>query len=227
MQLFNLFGDLFFFAAYISSPRSFPEPLPPSEEKRLIALMAEGDDEARQKLIEHNLRLVAYIARKYAKAGRDSDDIISIGTIGLIKAVSTYDVKKGVALSSYASRCVENEILMSIRAEKRQVSEVSLYDSIGTDSDGNDIALSDILGTDADCVLDAVESSLDRERIKEAMRKTLTERERRVLSLRYGLDGGYAMTQREIARKLDISRSYISRIEKKALAKMTTVMQKD
>lgn len=227
MQLFNLFGDLFFFAAYLSSPRSFPEPLLPSEERRLLEQMAAGDDEARQKLIEHNLRLVAFIARKYAKVGRDSDDIISIGTIGLIKAVSTYDVKKGVALSSYASRCVENEILMSIRAEKRQVSEVSLYDSIGTDSDGNDIALSDILGTDADTVLDAVQSSLDREQIREAMRKTLTERERRVLTLRFGLGGGYAMTQREIARLLGISRSYISRIEKKALLKMTNALQKD
>ena len=189
--------------------------------------MRQGDERAREQLIEHNLRLVAYIARKYARAGRDGDDIISIGTIGLIKAVSTYDPAKGVALSSYASRCVENEILMSIRAEKRQVSEVSLYDSIGTDSDGTDIALSDILGSEADCVPDAVQTSMEGERVRAAMRRVLNERERRVLTLRFGLYGGYAMTQREIARILGISRSYISRIEKKALAKMTAALEKD
>lgn len=227
MQLLQLFGDLIFFAAYVGSSRSLPEPLAPSEEKRLIAAMQRGDEAAREKLIEHNLRLVAYIARKYARTGRDSDDIISIGTIGLIKAVSTYNPGKGVALSSYASRCVENEILMSIRAEKRQVSEVSLYDSIGTDSDGNDIALSDILGSDVDCVPDAVQSSLEGERVRAAMQKALTAREQRVLTLRFGLYGGYAMTQREVARILGISRSYISRIENKALSKMTAALERD
>ncbi len=227
MQLLQFIGDLFFFAAYIGSSRSFPEPLPPEEEKRLIAGLRTGDEHARELLIEHNLRLVAYIARKYAKAGRDNDDLISIGTIGLIKAVSSYDPEKGVALSSYASRCVENEILMSIRAEKRQVKEVSLYDAIGTDSDGNDIALTDILGSDTDSVPDAVQASLEGARVREAMNRLLTERERRVLTLRFGLYGGYAMTQREIARLMGISRSYISRIEKKALSKMTLEFEKD
>lgn len=227
MQLLQLLGDLFFFAAYIGTSRSFPEQLAPAEEKRLIALMRAGDEDARQKLIEHNLRLVAYIARKYVKAGRDADDVISIGTIGLIKAVSTYDPAKGVALSSYASRCAENEILMSIRSERRQVQEVSLYDSIGTDGDGNEIALSDILGSDPDTVLEAVQSSLERERIKKAVSAALTKREALVISMRFGLSGGYAMTQREVARLLGISRSYISRIEKKALAKLTAEMERD
>ncbi len=211
MQWLQMLSDLIFLAAYVGNGNAFPEPLSSAEERECIKRMQAGDESARDELIEHNLRLVAYIARKYVRAGRDSDDVVSIGIIGLIKAVSTYDPAKGVALSSYASRCVENEILMSLRVEKKQVGEVSLNESIGTDSDGNDVALCDILGTDADEVVDQVQSRLDVERVERAMQRALTKRERTVVSLRFGLGGHYRMTQREVASLLGISRSYVSR----------------
>lgn len=220
MQWLQALTDLLFFAAYVGNTNTFPEPLSAAEESACIARMRAGDIAARDTLIEHNLRLVAYIARKFVRTGRDSDDVVSIGIIGLIKAVSTYDPNKGVALSSYASRCVENEILMSLRVEKKQVGEVSLNEPIGTDSDGNDVSLGDILGTDADAVIDEVQSRMDAERVKSAMQRALTKREQTVVRMRFGLGGGYRMTQREIASALGISRSYISRIEKKALEKL-------
>ncbi|MEG1524022.1 MAG: RNA polymerase sporulation sigma factor SigK [Clostridia bacterium] len=224
MQLFQFFSDLLFLAAYVGTANAFPEPLAAEEERDCIARMLRGDISARETLIEHNLRLVAHIAKKYIRAGRDSDDVISIGTIGLIKAVSTYDPAKGVALSSYASRCVENEILMSIRVERKQVPEVPLYEPIGMDGDGNDIALCDILGTDPDTVIDEVQRRLDVQLIHRIMNHSLTSRERTVIEMRFGLFGGFRMTQREVARTLGISRSYISRIEKKALMKLTTAL---
>ena len=224
MQLLQLFSDLLLFAAYVGSSSTFPEPLSPAEEKECLLRMGEGDARSKEKLIEHNLRLVAHIAKKYIRAGRDSDDVISIGTIGLIKAVSTFDPAKGVALSSYASRCVEIEILMSIRVEKKQVPEVSLGEPIGVDGDGNDIALSDILGTEPDTVTLEVERRLDAEMLRSVMARVLTRREQTVIGLRFGLAGGYRMAQREVADLLGISRSYISRIEKKALQKLTDAL---
>ncbi len=218
--LMQLCKDIFFFAAYINGGNSFPEPLSAEQEKSCLERCAFGDDEARGMLIEHNLRLVAHIAKKFTSAGRDSDDMISIGTIGLIKAVSTYDMHKGTALATYAARCIENEILMSIRSEKRQATEVSLYDAIGTDRDGNDISLAEVLGSDASLVGDEVEMRLAAEQLRKLIRQHLTERERLVIELRYGLAGKFCMTQREIAQMLDISRSYVSRIEKKALGKL-------
>ena len=225
MQWLQIISDLLFFAAYVGNTNAFPEPLSAAEERDCIRRMQAGDEAARDELIEHNLRLVAYIARKYVRAGRDSDDVVSIGIIGLIKAVSTYDPGKGGALSSYASRCVENEILMSLRAEKKLVGEVSLNEPIGTDSDGNDVSLSDILGTDADTVVDEVQSRMDAERVNRAMKQALSARERTVVNLRFGIGGRYRMTQREIANLLGISRSYISRIEKKALQKLTAALK--
>lgn len=219
-SLFQLFRDIFFFAAYVGGGNSFPDPLKPEEERRYLEQYAQGDQAAREKLIEHNLRLVAHIAKKYISPGRNNDDMISIGTIGLIKAVSTYNMDKGTALATYAARCIENEILMSIRSEKRQASEISLYDAIGKDRDGNDIPLSDILGSAPTVVCDEVELRLDAELLRELIRKELGERERLVIELRYGMCGNYCMTQREIAKMLDISRSYVSRIEKKALGKL-------
>lgn len=227
MQLFELFSDLLFLYAYVGNSITFPEPLCAADERACILRMQAGDDAARDTLIEHNLRLVAYIARKYVRAGRDSDDVVSIGVIGLIKAVSTYDPAKGVALSSYASRCVENEILMSLRVEKKQVGEVSFSEPIGTDSDGNDVSLGDILGTDADAVIEEVQSRMDAERVNRVMLRALTRRERTVVSMRFGLGGGYRMTQREIAGMLGISRSYISRIEKKAIQKLTQALREE
>lgn len=225
MQLLQFLQELLFFAAYVGASNSFPEPLPPQEEKKWIARLKLDDPEAREKLILHNLRLVAHIARKYTRSGRDTDDVVSIGTIGLIKAVSTYDPDKGTPLSSYASRCVENEILMSIRAERRQVQEVSISGAIGDDGDGNDVTLADLIGTDADMVVDLVAQKLRRDEIHGAMQRVLNQRERIVLSLRYGLNDGVRMPQREIARLIGISRSYVSRIEKRALQQLAKELQ--
>ena len=205
---------------------SFPNPLTEKEEQHYVKLLEQGDPAARKALIEHNLRLVAHIAKKYVGPAASQDDLISIGTIGLIKAVSTFDANKGSALSAYASRCVENEILMSLRAERRQVSEVSLSDAVGLDNDGNDVTLLDILGSDPDTVIDEVQAHLDTERIRRTMQRVLTEREYVVIRLRFGLFGAYRMAQREVASLLGISRSYVSRIEKKALAKLSDALGK-
>lgn len=218
--ILQLFGEIFAFAGHISGGSSFPEPLPPEEEKRCIERLEAGDEEARRLLIEHNLRLVAHIAKKYAAPKRDQDDIISIGVIGLIKAVSTFNSSKGNALATYAARCIENEILMSLRTEKKQAGEVSLNEPIGTDKDGNEISLSDIMGTDADEIHNAVELNIAGEYLRNAVDASLTPREKTVIQLRYGLLGGQSEPQREVAKKLGISRSYVSRIEKKALEKL-------
>ena len=222
---FQIFRDIFFFAGYVGTNGSFPEPLPPEEEQACLMRLGKGDPAARAMLIEHNLRLVAHIAKKYVRMGRDADDVISIGTIGLIKAVSTYNAERGVALSSYASRCIENEILMSIRLERKQVSEVSIAEPIGQDSDGNNISIAEILGTDPDLIFDTVRQRLDAERILCAMQKSLTQREAMVVRMRFGLFGTQRMSQKEISNILGISRSYVSRIEKKALGKLNSALE--
>lgn len=220
----SLLCEIFFFVGYVGQNNSFPPPLSKEEEQRYIKLLSDGDNDAREKLIVHNLRLVAHIAKKYQKAGRDADDIISIGTIGLIKAVSTFSEAKG-ALSSYASKCIENEILMSLRTERKQVFEVSLEEPIGTDRNGNELALADLMGADADSVFDQVQARLDADVLQKVMKKTLTQREALIITYRFGLQGGYCMPQREVAQLLDISRSYISRIEKKALQKLLAALK--
>lgn len=200
---------------------TFPLPLSEKEEQEYVARMEDGDPSARTVLIERNLRLVAHIARKYANPTVSTEDYISIGCIGLIKAVNTYSSKKSVRLATYAARCIENEILMSIRTSKKSRQEVSISLPIGTDKDGNEISLNDILGTDPDEVVD--ELSL-KYQVQELYRKLrlLSPRERLIISLRYGLGPYERTTQREIAEKLSISRSYVSRIEKKALEKLRT-----
>lgn len=218
--ILNLLGGIFAFAGHIGSGSSFPEPLPPQEEKDCLARLEKGDPEARRLLIEHNLRLVAHIAKKYTTPRRDADDLISIGVVGLIKAVSTFNAQKGNTLATYAARCIENEILMSLRSEKKQAGEVSLSDPIGVDKDGNEISLSEVLGTDGDEVHNAVELSVAGEFLRSAMGRALTPRERKVIELRYGLRSGRPVPQREVAKHLGISRSYVSRIEKKALSKL-------
>ncbi|CCX41554.1 rNA polymerase sigma factor [Clostridium sp. CAG:1024] len=225
-MLLELLQELFLLAGYVGGSGSFPPPLPAAEEARLVRQMRSGSEEAREKLITHNLRLVAHIAKKYVRCGRDADDVISIGTIGLIKAVSTFDAQKSTALSSYASRCIENEILMSIRLERKQVAEVSISEPIGLDSDGNNISIAEVLGTEPDIIFDAVRQRLDTERIFRTMQRALTERESTVVRLRYGLFGMQRLSQREIANLLGISRSYVSRIEKKALEKLNTALEK-
>ncbi len=196
----------------------FPQPLGQEEEKYYLDLLKTGSDEARNKLIEHNLRLVAHVVRKYETSGEDMEDLISIGTIGLIKAIKTYKDDKGVRLATYASRCVENEVLMHLRSTKKIKQEVSVYDPIGYDKEGNEIALIDILTSDNE-IIEIIEAKLQEEKIRENM-GILTKRERQVIEMRYGLFNGLKETQKEIAKKLGISRSYVSRIEKKALKKL-------
>jgi RNA polymerase sporulation-specific sigma factor len=225
-ELLAFLKDLFFFAAFVNSGTSFPEPLSPEQEKEYLKQYAEGSEEARVILIEHNLRLVAHIAKKYSSSGVENDDIISIGTIGLIKAVSTYNAEKSTALATYAAKCIENEVLMSLRSEKRRSGEVSINDAIGTDRDGNEISLVDVLGTDPNQVQYDVEVRIASEQLRRMITKVLTWRERTVIELRYGLTGNYPMPQREIAALLGISRSYVSRIEKKALHKLNHAFHK-
>jgi len=212
-------------AAYISNS-VFPQPLSSEEEAELLERMARGDREARNILVERNLRLVAHIVKKFDNTGEDTDDLISIGTIGLIKAINTFDRHKNTRLATYAARCIENEILMHLRSSKKTRSEVLLYDPIGADKEGNEITLLDILGTDPDAVLDRVEWQLEHEKLRKIMQR-LTRREKRILELRYGLLDGVRQTQRDISRLLGISRSYVSRIEKRAITKLQREMLAD
>lgn len=204
--------------SYITND-SFPQPLSSQEEKYYLKKLSEGDEKAREILIERNLRLVAHVVKKFENTGEDKEDLISIGTIGLIKAINTFDNSKGARLATYAAKCVENEILMHIRAVKKNRHEVSLQEPIGTDKDGNEITLEDILGGNSDQVLDEVEMILLDEKLKRVIKK-LKSREKKVLVMRYGLEGKKKYTQREIAGELGISRSYVSRIEKKIISKI-------
>lgn len=199
---------------------SFPKPLTEKEEKYYIDKYESGDEEAKKILIERNLRLVAHVAKKYTSQSHTMDDFISIGTIGLIKAVNTYSSDKATRLATYAARCIENEILMSIRSSKKITSEVSINLPIGMDKDGNEISLNDILGTEPDAIIDDINMKIQVQHMIKALDQVLTEREKKVLIHRYGILGTMPRTQREVAAYLGISRSYVSRIEKKALEKL-------
>ena len=208
------------FVGFITGPQSFPHPLSAEEELQLVNAFRKGDEDARNLLIEHNLRLVAHVARKYSANPADSDDLISIGTIGLIKAVSSYDPDKGIRLATYAARCIENEILMYLRASKKLQNEVSLNEPLGTDKEGNEISLIDILGCEDEGVDEKVDLKQKVKKLYKLIRSVLEGREQIIIRLRYGLCGGGGKTQREVAESLGISRSYVSRIEKKALSKL-------
>ena len=209
---------------YMINSNSFPKPLSREEEEKCLKLYAEGDEKARNILIERNLRLVAHIVKKYNNTGKDLDDLISIGTIGLIKAISTYNPSKGTRLATYAARCIENEILMTIRSSKKTKVELSLHEPIGMDKEGNEINLLDILGSDVDEVLDEVYLKLQVKNLYKAINQVLKDREKVIIELRYGLIDGCCKTQREIAAMLGISRSYVSRIETRALGKLNKVL---
>lgn len=213
--------SIFFLLGYVSNANSFPQPLSSEEELRYIEMYKNGSDDARNVLIERNLRLVAHIVKKYNTNGNDSDDLISVGTIGLIKAISTFDQNKGTRLATYAARCIENEILMQIRSTKKIQSEVSLQDPIGMDREGNEITLIDVIGNESESIVDEVELKMQVKRLYNKMKAVLKKREKTVLELRYGLLNGTVKTQREIAKMLGISRSYVSRIEKKAIKKLS------
>lgn len=209
-------GTILLFA-YLNN-QVFPQPLEEAEERQCLDDFKQGNQEARNKLIEHNLRLVAHVVKKYESSGEDLEDLISIGTIGLIKAINTFNDERGVRLATYAARCIENEVLMHLRNIKKMKQEVSIYDPIGYDKEGNEISLIDILTTDNE-IIDMVAMKIQEEKIRAKM-EALTRRERQVIEMRYGLFHGFKETQREIARKLGISRSYVSRIEKRALRKL-------
>ena len=204
---------------YIGGSDTLPAPLNRAEEAELIARLEQGDAQARNKLIEHNLRLVAYIARRFENTGIHIEDLISIGTIGLIKAVGTYQPAKSIKLATYASRCIENEILMYLRKTANQKSEMSFDEPLNTDWDGNELLLSDILGTDEDLVVQPLEADVDRQLLRQALER-LEEREKHIITLRFGLDGRRECTQKEVADLLGIPQSYISRLEKRIIARL-------
>lgn len=229
-MFFSIFGftaaNLIYLVLHVTNSGSFPRPLSAEEEKRYLILLKNGDENARNVLIEHNLRLVAHIIKKYYSNARDQDDLISIGTIGLIKAVSTFDMDKGTRLATYAARCTENEILMYFRNQKKSAQDVYISDPIDTDKDGNQLILMDVLSSD-DTILDDVDLKMKSEKLHKYIKIALAQREQTIIELRYGIDGHKPKTQREVAEILGISRSYVSRIEKKALLDLRSMFEKD
>lgn len=225
-QLFQLLSQALYLLLHVTGGGTFPRALSAAQERQCLEEMAQGSQAARQKLIEHNLRLVAHIIKKYYTHYDDTDDLISIGTIGLIKGINTYRPDKGVRLATYASKCAENEILMYFRSTRKNASEMLLSDVLDTDGDGNSLSLIDILSEDDDMdeQLQADEVSLELQR---CIDNVLDAREAEIIRLRYAIGGGEAMTQRETAQRCGISRSYVSRIEKKAIEKLRAALQAD
>ena len=218
-MLYAMLCRLFFFTGSVSDGSSYPKPLSPEEEQKYLELARKGDNAAKETLIRHNMRLVAHIVKKYSGAA-ETDDMISVGSIGLIKAIGTYEPGRGTRLATYTARCVENEILMLIRAGKKHKNNLSLSDPVGTDKDGNELTIMDLLFEKEDKVFGGVERSLMQEKFLTAVKELLTERGTEIICMRYALAGGVPMAQREVAAKLKISRSYVSRLEKKALEKL-------
>ncbi len=216
--MLDIILQCFFMFAYVGGS-SFKKPLTAEEEAEYLAAMSQGDKEARDILIECNMRLVAHIVKKYAVMQKDADELISVGTIGLIKAINTYQEDKGSKLATYAARCVENEILMFLRNTKKYRNDISLQDTVGVDREGNEVTLEEKLAYEGDSVEELAEKRSEALRLRSKM-NVLTERERYIIELRYGLVTGEEVTQREIAKMLGISRSYVSRIEKRALEKL-------
>lgn len=212
---------------YLCGSEALPLPLSGEEEAEMLRKLEAGEnaEEIKAKLIEHNLRLVVYISRKFENTGVDPDDLISIGTIGLIKAINSFRTDKNIKLATYASRCIENEILMYLRRTVKLKSEVSIDEPLNTDFEGNELLLSDILGTDSDAVYGGVESSVEKELLKDALRK-LPEREQKIMYMRFGLGGREEMTQKDVADRLGISQSYISRLEKKIIERLKKEISK-
>lgn len=220
LTIFNNEENIFF----IGSADKLPEPLSKEEEIKYVELSQNGDELARSKLIEHNLRLVVFLSKKYENTGVDLEDLVSIGTIGLIKGVNTYKLDKNIKLATYASRCIDNEILMFLRKNKRRKSEVSFEDSLSYDSEGNELHLEDILGTEPDIVTKGLEEENDKKILQREINK-LNKRDKMIMTLRYGLFNQEEMTQKDVANVLGISQSYISRIEKKVIKKLKNIVK--
>lgn len=221
-----LFGKIFFLTGTIQNKGTFPKPLSAEDEDKYLQLARAGDEKAKEILINHNMRLVAHVVKKYSGAA-ETDDLLSVGSIGLIKAINTYKSGKGTQLATYTARCIENEILMLLRATKKHKNNVSLTEPVGTDKDGNELTLIDLLSEKDDSVFSQVEKSIQREKFIKCLKSFLTQREYFILSMRYGLDNGVSYPQREVAKKLGISRSYISRIEKRAIEKARENLNKE
>lgn len=211
--------------AYICGAEALPKPLTPEEEEQYAVAAKNGDAAAREKLIEHNLRLVVYIAKKFENTSVDTEDLVSIGTIGLIKAVNGFDPEKKIKLATFAGRCIENEILMYLRKTVRLKTEVSLDEPLNVDGEGNELLLGDVLGTENDLVFKNLETTVEKQLLAEGLKK-LSERERKIVDLRFGLDGGEEKTQKEVADLLGISQSYISRLEKKIIKRLKKEISK-
>lgn len=218
--LLDMVGSMTFLVAYITNGNSFPQPLDEKEEEDYLNRLKQGDLHAKSILVERNLRLVAHIVKKYSYPGKEVDDLISIGTVGLIKAIDSFDSSKGTRLATYAARCIENEILMLIRNNKKTKGEVYLQEPIGIDKEGNEISLMDVLSSDEDSIIEIVENKIQVKKLYAKIDSSLVMREKVVIEMRYGLLDGKPKTQREIAKILGISRSYVSRIEKRALKKL-------
>ena len=222
--MFAFLGELLskislLFILHVTGGGAFPRPLSESEEEKYLQLARKGDISARNILVEHNLRLVAHIVKKYYGTGFEQDDLVSVGTIGLIKAINTFKADKNIKLSSYASRCIENEILMYFRGAKKNSLDVSINEEIDWDTDGNALTLMDIMSAE-DNIVENLDRKIQTEKLPKYINEALTPREKLIIKLRYGLDGKDALTQREVAKMLKISRSYVSRIEKKALSEL-------
>ena len=222
---FSFLKTAIFAVGYISGTTVFPEPLSAEEEKNALIKMSQGDEEARNLLIEKNLRLVAHVCKKYANTNVDQDDLISIGTIGLIKGINSFNVEKGARLSTYVSRCIDNEILMYLRSIKKLNAEVYLNDTVGKDKDDNVVTLEEVLENDQRSVEYVVDLKLKIKKLYAKMKEVLKDREKTIIELRFGLNGGKPKTQNEIAESMGISRSYVSRIESKAISKLSEEME--
>ncbi len=221
--IFQVISSLFYLALHITSPNSFPPALSHKEESELLLRMDKGDEAAKEKLIEHNLRLVAHVIKKYYSSADEQEDLISIGTIGLIKAISTFKSDKGSRLSTYAARCIENEVLMYFRSTKKAAGELHFGDPIDTDKDGNALTLIDVVADDVN-IADEIDKKVKIERLRVLLETRLDDREKEIIKLRYGIGGGRELTQRQIAGLLGISRSYVSRIETSVLKKLKRML---
>lgn len=221
--LLQIASSLFYLALHIATPNSFPPALTAKEEAELLKRKDEGDEEARKKLIEHNLRLVAHVIKKYYSGAAEQDDLISIGTIGLIKAVSTFKSDKGIRLATYAARCIENEVLMYFRSIKKSTQDLHFGDPIDTDKDGNALTLVDVVADDVN-IADEIDKKIKLERLRVFLETRLDDREKEIIKLRYGIGGSSELTQRQVAVIMGISRSYVSRIETSALKKLRRML---
>lgn len=225
LSFLNIIKDFFFLVGYVTNYNLFPEPLSSEEEEKYLRLYEKGDEKAKKILIERNLRLVAHIAKKYNVSSIDQEDIISIGTIGLIKAVNSYNMDKGVRLATYAARCIENEILMHLRSTKKISQEISINEALGQDKEGNEITFIDVIESDNKCIEDEIDLKMKVKKLYKKIEEVLQDREKMIIELRFGLNGKETKTQSQIAKELGISRSYVSRIETKAINKLSKEMK--